>query len=221
MDSDPTALTSNYRNRTLDQIIGERRTVRKFKAEAPSRDLIQDIMEAGLLAPYGQIAVTREDYRRFVVIPRESEATAKVASLIKRKGAAMYDELEERLSKEEIQKGKGGRYMGFLKMIGQQGLPTLGKVPYYIVVAEQRGIPDAAGRSIAHCLENMWLKATALGLGFQLLSITERMAEDREFCDLIGIPFGEFALDGCLIGFPEDVTQPSKRPPLEEVTRWM
>jgi nitroreductase len=221
MNSDSTSFTSNERNRTLDDIIRARRTVRKFKAEAPSRDLIQEILEAGLLAPYGQIAVSRDDYRRFVVIPRESETTAKAASLIKRKGAAMYDELEEMLTKEELQKGKAGRYMGFLKMIGQQGLPTFGKVPYYIIVAEQKGIPDAAGRSIAHCMENMWLKATALGLGFQPLSITERMAEDREFCDLIGIPYGEFALDGCLVGYPEDAIQPTKRPSLEEVTRWM
>ncbi len=65
------------------------------------------------------------------------------------------------------------------------------------------------------------MKATALGLGFQLLSVTERMAEEKEFCDLIGIPFGEFALDGCLVGFPEEAAQPSKRPLLEEVTRWM
>ena len=111
--------------------------------------------------------------------------------------------------------------MSKLPAIGQQGLPTLGKVPYYIIVAEQMGIPDAAGRSIAHCMQNMWLKATALGLGFQPLSITERMAEDKEFCELIGIPFEEFALDGCLVGYPEDPTQPSQRPSLGQVTRWM
>jgi nitroreductase len=221
MHQDPTSFASDELNRTLDTIIRSRRTVRKFKAEPPSRDLIRVILEAGMLAPYGQMAVTRQDYRRFVVIPRESEATAKAASLIKRKASSMYGELEEQLTEEELQKGKCGRYMGLLKMIGQQGLPILGKAPYYIIVAEQKGIPDAAGRSIAHCLENMWLKATALGLGFQLLSVTERMAEDKEFCDLIGIPFGEFALDGCLVGFPKEEAQPSKRPLLDEVTRWM
>ncbi len=72
---------------------------------------------------------------------RESEATAKAASLIKRKASSMYGELEEQLTEEELQKGKCGRYMGFLKMIGQQGLPILGKAPYYIIVAEQKGIP--------------------------------------------------------------------------------
>jgi nitroreductase len=106
-------------------------------------------------------------------------------------------------------------------MIGQQGLPSLGKAPYYIVVAEQKGVPESADRSLAHCLENMWLKATAIGLGFQLLSITERMAEDKEFCNLIDIPFGEYALDGCLIGYPDAPPAQSKRPQLGEVTRWL
>jgi nitroreductase len=222
MDAASNSFSANKQNLVLDHIIKSRRTVRKFKDEAPPRTLIELVLQAGLLAPYGQIAVTRDDFRRFVVIPRESETTAKAASLIKRKGASMYKELEERMTRENLPKGKEGRYMGFLKMIGQQGLPTLGKVPYYVVVAEQKGTPDAASQSIAHCLENMWLKATALGLGLQLLSITERMAEDKEFCELLGIPFGEFALNGCLIGYPDDSpSQPSKRPSLDEVTRWL
>jgi len=51
--------------------------------------------------------------------------------------------------------------------------------PYYIVVAERSGIPPAEQQSLAHCLENMWLKATALGLGFQLVSVTAQMGRDR------------------------------------------
>ena len=134
----------------------------------------------------------------------------------------MYEELERKIEKGDLPNGIAPRYLGFLRMIGQQGLPTLGKVPYYIIVAEQRGIPDAANQSMAHCLENMWLKATALGLGFQLLSITERMSEDRDFCELIGIPYDEYALDGCLIGYPDGPPVPaSKRPPLSDVTRWL
>jgi nitroreductase len=198
-----TSFTVEEQNQVLDYLIDARRTVRKFKNDTPPRPMVEKILQAGLLAPYAQISVTREDFRRFVVIPRESEVTSRVASLIKRRGAALYGDLEERMRQDEFLGSHGGPYLGRLKMVGQQGLPNLGKAPYYIVVAEQRGVPEVAELSIAHCLENMWLKATALGLGFQLLTITERMAEDREFCELIGIPFGEYALDGCLIGYPD------------------
>ncbi|MCG7844474.1 MAG: nitroreductase family protein, partial [Methanomassiliicoccales archaeon] len=183
-------------NQVLDRLIESRRTVRKFKNEIPPRSMIEEVLQAGLLAPYAQLTVTREDFRRFVVIPRESAVASRVASLIKRRGAALYDELEERMQQDDFYRVRGTPYLSRLNMVAQQGMPSIGKVPYYIVVAEQRGIPDVASLSLAHCLENMWLKATSLGLGFQLLSITERMAEDREFCELIGIPFEEYDLDG-------------------------
>jgi len=67
----------------------------------------------------------------------------------------------------------------------------------------------------------MWLKAAALGLGLQLLSITQELEEDKEFCDLIKIPMGEFALDGCLIGYPEMTPSIPKRPSLNQITEWI
>ncbi|MGD0953085.1 MAG: hypothetical protein ABR985_11955 [Methanotrichaceae archaeon] len=35
-----------------------------------------------------------------------------------------------------------------------------------MVVAERKSFPPVEQQSLAHCLQNMWLKATALGLGF-------------------------------------------------------
>jgi nitroreductase len=101
------------------------------------------------------------------------------------------------------------------------GIPNIGKAPYYIVVAEQKGIPPVEQCSLAHCMQNMWLKSTAVGLGFQLLSITAQMAEEEDFCDILGIHFGEFALDGCLIKYPETIPPPVKRPQIDQVTRWV
>lgn len=208
-------------NEVLDHIIMSRHTIRRFKADAPPKALVEKVLNAGLLAPYASISVTREDFRRFVVIPRESEATERAISLIKRRGTTLFEELERRMQQDEAVRRQGERYLGALKMASQTGPPNLGKAPYYVVLAEQKGIPDSAQHSLAHCLQNMWLKATANGLAFQLLSITARMAEDREFCELIGIPFGEYALDGCLIGYPDASPTPSKRPLLKEVTRWL
>jgi nitroreductase len=115
--------------------------------------------------------------------------------------------------------------MGFaqrLAMIIKRGIvPAIGTAPYYIVVAERKGFPPVELQSLAHCMEKMWLKATALELGFQLISITSEMAQNPEFCTILGITPGEWALMGCAIGYPQEILSASIRPPVEDVTRWL
>jgi nitroreductase len=67
----------------------------------------------------------------------------------------------------------------------------------------------------------MWLKATALGLGFQLVSITAQMADNPAFCKIFDLPPGEWALMGCAIGYPAEELSISIRPPVDKVTRWL
>ena len=208
-------------NRVLDHLIGSRHTVRKFKNEAPAKEMIQNILQAGMLAPYAQIVTTRDDFRRFVVIPRESEATPKAAALLRKRATALYGELKDKMQQNEFYRNNGVKYLGRLEAIGPKGMPLLGNAPYYVVVADQKVVLDKSGLALADCLQNMWLKATALGLGFQLLTLTEEMAGDKGFCELIGIPCGEYVLDGCLIGYPDAPPVMSKRPPLDEMTRWI
>ena len=207
-------------NRVLDHLIESRHTVRKFKNEAPPKAMIEQVLQAGMLAPYAQIVTTREDFRRFVVIPKESEATPKAAALLRRRANTLFGELKEKMQNDDFCRINGVKYLGRLETIGPKGMPLLGNAPYYIVVADQRVVLDKSSLALAHCLQNMWLKATALGLGFQLLTLTEEMTKDQKFCELIGIPFGEYVLDGCLIGYPDAQPAVSKRPPLDEMTRW-
>ncbi len=208
-------------NKIIDQVIESRRSIRKFEPEAPARELIEQILQAGLLAPYAAASVTREDFRRFIVIPRESNATVQVAAILKRKATSWSKQLEAQMQTDEFVKQHAGIFLERLKQTAQYGMPNIGKAPYYIIVAEQRGIPPAEHLSLAHCLQNMWLKAAALGLGMQLLSITQQLDTDKEFCDLIKIPMGEFALDGCLVGYPDMKPSIPKRPSLNQVTEWI
>ena len=208
-------------NRVLDHLIESRHTVRKFKNEAPPKEMIEKILRAGMLAPYAQIVTTREDFRRFVVIPKESEATPKAAALLRKRATALYGELKDKMQQDEFYRTNGVKYLGRLEAVGPKGMPLLGNAPYYVIVADQKVVLEKSNVALAHCLQNMWLKATALGLGFQLLTLTEEMTKDRGFCELIGIPFGEYVLDGCLIGYPDAPSVASKRPPLDEMTRWV
>ena len=70
-------------------------------------------------------------------------------------------------------------------MIKDKGVPGVTTAPFFIIIAELRGIPPAEHESLAHVLENMWLKTTALNLGFQLVSLTSQMAEEEELMDLV------------------------------------
>ncbi len=60
---------------------------------------------------------------------------------------------------------------------------------------------------MAHAFENMWLMGTDLGLGFQLISATVTLSDNKQFLDLLGLKKGEYALVGCAIGFPKNATK--------------
>jgi len=152
-------------NKVIDQVIASRRSIRKFKPEALAREVIEQILQAGLLAPYAAASVSREDFRRFIVIPRESKATSKVATILKRKAQFWSKQMETQMQHDGFTKRRAGPFLERLKMMSENGVPNIEKAPHYIIVAEQRGIPPVEHLSLAHCLQNMWLKAAALGLG--------------------------------------------------------
>jgi nitroreductase len=112
-------------------------------------------------------------------------------------------------------------YLSRLKMMAENGQPSLSTAPYYIVIAEYQGFPPAGLQSLAHVLQNMWLKATALGLAFQLISVTEAMAEDEAFVRLLGLPFGEYVMDGCAVGYPGADPPPAPRPDMRSGVKWL
>ncbi|WP_440951388.1 nitroreductase family protein [Methanosphaerula subterraneus] len=211
-------------NAILDRIILERRTHRRFKPEMPSDAMIMDIIHAGLHAPFAAASVgEREDYfRRFFVVRKNSRAMAELIPLVYQEVLRNAADLDEALVTNEELRVQAAGFVKRLAMIKKMGIvPGVGTAPLYIVTAERRGFPPVEEQSLAHCMENMWLKATALGLGFQLVSITTQMAENEEFCRIIGLNPGQWALMGCAIGYPSEELPPSTRPPVEEVTTWV
>ncbi|MGB7787262.1 nitroreductase family protein [Methanoregula sp.] len=212
------------RNMYLDQILGERRSHRTFTSEYPPEDEIRRILHAGLLAPFAAAAVgTSHDYfRRFFVIGRGSKAMNTMAPLALAQVQRMGDGLEKEMAKNPAVREKAAAFAQRLAMIRKAGIvPGVGTAPFYIVVAERRGFPPVSLQSLAHCMENMWLKATALGLGFQLVSITSQLSDDPAFCEVLGISPGVWDLMGCAVGYPADELSPSIRPPVNDVTCWL
>lgn len=204
------------RNLILEDIILHRRSCRTFSSKTPSEDLIRQIIGAGMHAPYAALAAAgREDFRRFFVIHGRGDKMDRIREVIKRYVQQMAEELERKAANDssfdKATKAFRSRLRGGLTLSS----------PWFIVVAEPKGIPAVAPQSIAHCIQNMWLKATALSLGMQLVSAVESLGDDAEFCDLLGISPGEYALNGCAIGYPAEPLPPSQRPNAEMFTTWL
>ena len=217
-------LNKEQKNEILDGIILERRTHRRFKEEIPCDDVIMDIIHAGLHAPFAGAAVGNEkDYfRRFFIIRNNSETMALLNPLIFGEVLRKASDLDNIMEKNEQLRAQATGFMNRLAMIKKMGfVPGVGTAPFYIVIAEKKGFPPVEQESLAHCLENMWLKATALGLGFQLVSITAQMADNIEFCRILGIQSGKWGLMGCATGYPAEKLSPSTRPSIKEVTTWL
>ncbi|MDD1699201.1 MAG: nitroreductase family protein [Methanoregula sp.] len=212
------------KNACLDQVLAERRSYRMFRPEFPPEDDIRRIIHAGLLAPFaaGAVGNASDYFRRFFVMKNGSQSIAAAAPLVMAEIHHMAEILHEEM---KTNLGLREQAIGFaqrLAMIKNRGIvPGIGTAPYYIVVAERRGYPHVQLQSLAHCMENMWLKATALGFGFQLVSVTSAMSQNPEFCKLLQINPNEWELMGCATGYPSEELPPSIRPPVDNVTRWL
>jgi nitroreductase len=218
-------ITAVEKNQILDEILAARRSNRQFRKEVPPEDMIRAIIHAGLLAPFAAAAVGGSGtkyFRQFFVFRRGSKSLSAASPLVMDAVSDMTDSLRMAMEKDPALKSGAETFAQRLDMILSSGVvPGVGTAPYYIVVAERRGIPAVEKQSLAHCLENMWLKATALGLGFQIVSVTGEMSDTRKFCELLGIPTGSYELMGCAVGYAQTPLPPSVRPPPDDVTRWL
>lgn len=183
-------------NEILDDIITRRCSIRTFTQDIPSRCQIEKIITAGMKGPYARAAVGETpDFRRFIVFSKGSAAMNVLISLLREKGKALLQSLDEKSSGQTS-------FMQRLQALANGKIPGPGTAPYLIVVAEQKGMPAVEQLSIAHCLENMWLKATALNLGFHLVSALSLLADDPRFWELSELPSDRYAVNGCAVGVP-------------------
>ena len=156
----------------ITQVINERRSVRSFSDEVPAREALEQILAAGLAAPYAAaMAPGAALDRRFFVLPRGSKALSAAAAAIQaHASAALAGGTLPAPLRARLEPVAQGRILG------------VGTAPYYVVIAERGSMMPVQQQSLAHALENMWLVATALGLGMHLVSATTTMADDPAFC---------------------------------------
>lgn len=191
-------------NKILDKVIVNRKTIRNFISNDLPKEYIENIIKAGFLAPYGgATGIPLKESRKFFVMKNGTESHKKAKELIYLKIRKNYNKLEIVSKFLPGLRKKSKIFLERLKIFSKNGIPGLETAPYYIIIAEKKGMPPVEKQSMAHALENMWLKATAYGFGFQLLSATGMMSKNKEFMNLLGLNVGDYEIDGCLIGLPK------------------
>lgn len=192
-------LTSSHSD-ALDEILKARHTVRKFSTIIPDKEDIEQIIRAGLIAPFASFpAMGKTDFRKFFIIPSTSHMMKKVENITNNRTPKFVARME-----------KEAGQVPFVQTIKKTGhiaiTQLLSGAPYLIIAGERKGIPPIAAESLSYCMQTMWLKATSLKIGFRPVTfiLHLKLGDDREFCQLLGIPCGEYALDGCALGYPAE-----------------
>ncbi|HUW39820.1 MAG TPA: nitroreductase family protein [Rectinemataceae bacterium] len=209
-------------NGVLDSIIENRRSVRAFLQDPlPDRDMIEAVAKAGLWAPYAA-AMTQAGpvFRKFVIVQHHSPVIAEMHALIREQTKATIETMK-RNSADKPLPDHAKVYVERMGKAVENGFPGFEEAPALIIAAERRANMQVERKSLAHVVQNMWLKATALGLGLQLLSVIEMLSERAEFSELLGMSHGEFTYAGCIIGYPAQAPAPGQRPQIGDVTRWI
>ncbi len=190
-------------SKTLDEILALRRSTREFADEIPPKDLIHKVITAGWLAPYAALAVgPAKDFRRFYIVPQGSKAMARIKTLMQEEAENKLIALRRELEDKPFLEKKLAAFISRLELAKDKGIRGVGTAPYYVIIAEKKGFPPAEQQSLAHCLENMWLKATELELGFQLVSMTAELIHNREFCEILRLDGASYGVNGCAMGYP-------------------
>lgn len=188
-------------NVTLDRILNARWTCRGFDGEVPSREEVEAVIQAGIISPYASISSKDVDpFRHFYVMFKGNPKLPVIERLIKEQSAADLAALLKEEETNDFLKENSRGLEGLWDGVAKNGVPVFPDPPCLIVCAEWRGARRAERQSLAHMLENMWLKATALNLDFNLLSVIESMVDNKEFCDLFELPTGLYGFHACVLG---------------------
>lgn len=180
------------------------------------------ILQSAIFAPFGRTTnLPEEEIRKLFVFSQGTES-------IRRARELLYLEIRRVARKVKIAvqlfpflKKKMGPFSDRISVMAKDGIPGLSEGAFYVVIAAKKGFPAMEKQTIAHSMQNMWLSATAHGLGFQLVSITGIMSRNKEFMQLLGLKPGDYELDGCIIGMPGMAPEPCNERQLEKFVTWI
>jgi len=184
----------------LSEAIRKRRSVRKYTDQAVTREQIQALLEAAVLAPSGSNAQPWT----FVVL----QGADKVAS---HSAAAKQALLDSEGNKEWFQKYK--EYVGRPDFDMFHGAPAL-----IVIYAKPQGF--IAEYDCCLAAQNLMLTAHDLGLGTCWIGFAQAYFNLPEVKARLNVPVEYKAVAPLVVGFPSEQKDPvAKNPP--EVLTWL
>ncbi len=169
------------------QAIRTRRSTRRLLPEAPDRELLETIIEAGRLAPSG----SNSQSTHFIVITNQ-ELLLELTGIVMSEFAKMEVTEDTYVSlRNSILLSKQGKY-AFHYM-----------APVLIVTANRKGYGNAIADS-ACAIENMMIAANALDLGSCWINQLHWLDESeavRAFMNKIGLQDDETITGGLIVGY--------------------
>lgn len=205
----------------MDLLLG-RRSVRRFRPEAPPREVLERLVEAAVTAPS---ASNKQPWRFVIVTDRARiaamaaavrEAVERIAAHIDPVGEAAFRAYGEYFTRFEAAPAVVVPLHRSLTLLSNLTGPDLPPDDRARVEAMERQ-SGLIGTSLA--LANLLLMAHALGLGAS--GMTGPLVADDRLRALLDVPpsWGIVAL--VPVGWPDEAPAPTTRKPAAQVTRWL
>ena len=189
-----------------------RRSIRKYSNKDLSKEIIEEIIDAGKYAPSAE---NRQPWR-FVVITNKDfikklseEVKREIGNIIKnrRKLRKRYKELEDDAT------------ILFLSAIAKSKTSIFFDAPVVVfIITDDKIFND---ESCACCAQNMMLYAWSIGIGSCWIGFAKFLEMNRDIMKEIGLPDG-YHISACLtFGYPEKIPQTPLRNPMAGIIKWI
>ena len=188
----------------VSTVIRARRSTRHFAGAIPPTEDMSEILQSAILAPFGgATGIPLKEIRKIFVFSQGTQSMDRARELLMAQLRRNSRKISVVLFCFPFLRKKMLPFSRRIGALAQEGIPGLREAAYYVIIAERKGFPPVEKQSITHAMQNMWLSATARGLGFELIFATGIMSKNRDFMQFLGLNVGDYVVDGCVIGVPK------------------
>jgi nitroreductase len=208
--------------KTVSAVIRARRSTRHFTGAVPPVEDMDEILQSAILAPFGgETGIPLKEIRKVFVFSQGTQSMNRARELLIGQVRRNSRKIGIVLFCLPFLRKRILPFSRRIGMLAKEGIPGLREAAYYVILAERKGFPPVEKQSIAHAMQNMWLTATAQGLGFELISATGIMSKNKRFMQLLGLRTGDYVIDGCVIGVPKTAPEPREEYHAEDFVTWI
>jgi nitroreductase len=204
------------------KLMRARRSVRRFRPEAPPRELLERLVEAAITAP----SASNKQPWRFLIVTGAAER-AELAGVVREAVARLAEHVP---AESEASFRAYGDYFTRFESAPVvivplfRGAPLLSSLMGPGLLERDRAQlaqleRDSGLIGAALALENLLLMAQEVGLGASAMT-GPLVAADR-LAAVLGVPAGWGIVALVPVGFPAETPEPTDRKPAHRITRWI